>query len=165
MGVGTQISLAEYLSTTYEPDREYVDGELKERNLGTSKHSRIQGRLIVAFGQSASPLPLSPYPELRLKLGPRLYRIPDICVFVGQEPEMAVPDYPPEVAIEIVSPADRYVDIIEKLEEYRTFGVRNIWLIDPERKHFNVFDSSGLRGVSSLALPEYAFAVTPADLF
>jgi len=31
------VSLAEYLSTSYKPDKEYVDGVLEERNAGT-KH-------------------------------------------------------------------------------------------------------------------------------
>src|SRR5579862_946627 len=42
MAAGT-LSLEEYLSTVYEPDREYVDGELLERNRGESDHSGIQG--------------------------------------------------------------------------------------------------------------------------
>ncbi len=165
MGVGTQVSLAEYLSTTYEPDREYVDGELKERGVGTYKHGRLQGKLAAEFERLASSRKFFAGTEIRLKLGSQHYRIPDVCVFIDEEPQMAVPNYPPEVAVEIVSPDDRYVDIIEKLEEYRAFGVRNIWLIDPERKHLNIFDSSGLREVVSLTLPEFGFEVTAADLF
>ena len=34
-----RISLDEYLSTVYDPDCEYVDGELIERNMGESDHS------------------------------------------------------------------------------------------------------------------------------
>lgn len=78
---------------------------------------------------------------------------------------MLVPDYPPTVAIEIVSPEDRHDDLMEKLEEYRAFGVPNVWLADPQRRSLQVFDSSGLREVPSLTLPEYNFEVTPADVF
>ena len=35
----TEISLDEYLRTDYEPDCDYVDGELQERNLGEKEHS------------------------------------------------------------------------------------------------------------------------------
>src|ERR1700730_10790054 len=38
----TAVTIQEYLSTTYEPDCDYVDGEIQERNLGTFDHSRLQ---------------------------------------------------------------------------------------------------------------------------
>ena len=42
MGSATLISVAEYLTTAYSPDRDYVDGEVVERNLGELDHSSIQ---------------------------------------------------------------------------------------------------------------------------
>ena len=48
MAAGTIVPLEEYLRTSYEPDCEYVDGELVERNAGSRKHSRLQG-LLVAY--------------------------------------------------------------------------------------------------------------------
>ncbi len=165
MGATTQIPLAEYLATSYEPDREYVDGELVERSMGTYRHGRLQWKLIAAFERIQGNRRLFGCAELRLKLGPSHYRIPDLCVFADQEPQAPVPDVPPEIAIETVSPDDRHVDILTKLGEYRTFGVRNIWLINPENKQLSVFDSNGLREVPSLTLPEYGFEVKSADLF
>ena len=34
MSSATVVSVAEYLSTSYRPDLDYVDGELQERNFG-----------------------------------------------------------------------------------------------------------------------------------
>ncbi len=34
MATAVHIPLSEYLQTTYRPDRDYIDGELKERNPG-----------------------------------------------------------------------------------------------------------------------------------
>ena len=34
MATSTHISIAEYLSTVYRPDREYIDGELIKKNMG-----------------------------------------------------------------------------------------------------------------------------------
>ncbi len=42
MATATFLSLGEYLQTTYRPDREYIDGELKERNVGKWDHARVQ---------------------------------------------------------------------------------------------------------------------------
>ena len=39
MATTTLVSLAEYLSTTYEPDVEYVHGVIEERQVGESRLS------------------------------------------------------------------------------------------------------------------------------
>ena len=38
----TLIPVAEYLNTGYLPGREYIHGELRERNVGKWEHVRIQ---------------------------------------------------------------------------------------------------------------------------
>ena len=44
------VSAEEYLRTSFDgPDREYVDGEIVERNVGENQHSKAQGRLIEVF--------------------------------------------------------------------------------------------------------------------
>ncbi len=47
MGSATLIPVEEYLRSSYSPDREYVDGEIVERNLGEKTHGRIQKNLIL----------------------------------------------------------------------------------------------------------------------
>ena len=42
MPTSTVVSVEEYLSTDYSPDREYLDGAVVERNLGERSHSRLQ---------------------------------------------------------------------------------------------------------------------------
>jgi hypothetical protein len=38
----TLVSMEEYLSSSYEPDCDYVDGVLEERNLGEYDHGNLQ---------------------------------------------------------------------------------------------------------------------------
>jgi hypothetical protein len=45
------IRLEEYLATDYRPDREWIDGDLRERNLGTWEHARVQALLAAWLGQ------------------------------------------------------------------------------------------------------------------
>jgi Uma2 family endonuclease len=52
-----------------------------------------------------------------------------------------VPDTPPLVAIEILSPDDRLIEVRQKLEEYQAWGVPHIWLIDPRSHRFYTCDS------------------------
>ncbi len=41
MRTGELISMREYLSTSYDPDCDYVDGVVVERNVGEFDHSRL----------------------------------------------------------------------------------------------------------------------------
>ena len=47
----TLISIAEYLASNYDPDRDYVDGILQERHWGEYDHSRLQTR--ASFGKTS----------------------------------------------------------------------------------------------------------------
>jgi hypothetical protein len=49
------VGIAEYLSTVYDPDCDYVDGEILERNLGAFDHARLQGAPLHAFTPSRDP--------------------------------------------------------------------------------------------------------------
>lgn len=46
MAVVANVRLEEYLHTVYEPDCDYVDGVLEERNVGRNGHSATQSLLI-----------------------------------------------------------------------------------------------------------------------
>jgi hypothetical protein len=50
MATEIHIPLAEYLETSYRPDREYIDGEVRERNAGKWEHARVQWLLAHWFG-------------------------------------------------------------------------------------------------------------------
>jgi Uma2 family endonuclease len=77
---GTAISLDEYLSTVYDPDREYVDGELIERNMGESDHSAIQTMISASLYSQRRELGIHVFAELRVQVVATRYRIPDITV-------------------------------------------------------------------------------------
>ena len=47
-GSAVLVPVEEYLTTSYEPDVDYVDGELQERNLGEEEHATIQ-KFFVGF--------------------------------------------------------------------------------------------------------------------
>jgi len=45
----------------------------------------------------------------------------------------------PDLAVEVVSPNDSYVELEEKVDEYIAKGVALIWVIDPQRKRARVY--------------------------
>jgi Uma2 family endonuclease len=165
MATKAQITAEQYLHMTFEHDAEYVRGEIVERAMPDRLHSTIQFLILMAIGRLIQTHPLFPYPELRLRLEPRLFRIPDISVFGGQAPQENVPSTPPLIAIEILSKDERYHVLMQKLEEYRVWGVPNIWVVDPLAKRLSVYNEMGLQNVTSLALAGYPLELTPAALF
>jgi Uma2 family endonuclease len=161
----TQIRAEDYLRMTFEHDAEFVHGDIVERPMPDKTHARIQFLLTFQFGQVAQVQTLYPYTEFRLKVAPDIYRIPDLTVYAGSPPVEEVPSEPPLIVIEIVSKDERYSELTLKLEEYRQWGVPNIWVIDPHTRRFASYNELGLQNVSSLNLTDYSFQLTPAELF
>ncbi|MCG6939685.1 MAG: Uma2 family endonuclease [Thiohalocapsa sp.] len=48
-------------------------------------------------------------------------------------------DVPPELAIEVVSPNDRWTEIDEKVNEYLACGVQAVWIIDPRTRRVSSY--------------------------
>ena len=49
MGVKTLVSVEEYLTSVYDPDVDYVDGELEDRYAGEKDHAKFQVRMLQLF--------------------------------------------------------------------------------------------------------------------
>ena len=47
----------------------------------------------------------------------------------------------PEVVVEIVSPNDRWQDLRQKIEDYFSIGVDQVWVVEPSTRNFLVFDA------------------------
>ncbi len=133
MATSVQIPVEEYLHTSYRPDREYVDGEVRERNLGKWEHARIQWLLAAWFGTHETQWSCMGSTEQRVAVSPSRIRIPDLVVLnAGHPPDILVE--PPLLVIEILSPDDTYSDIQERATDYRNMGVKTIWIIDPKTR-------------------------------
>jgi Uma2 family endonuclease len=131
MSTTALISVEEYLSTTYRPDCDFVDGEVIERNVGTKDHSKLQGEVLAWFRDRRRELRLTAFPELRIRVTPGRYRIPDICVVALPEPYEQIFTQPPYICIEVLSPEDSFRRLQERLDDYLAMGVPNIWVLDP----------------------------------
>jgi Uma2 family endonuclease len=131
MSTAALISVDEYLSTLYRPDCDFIDGELIERNLGTKDHSKLQGQIFVWFHQRRGDFNLSAFVEQRIQVGPRRYRIPDVCVVPLPEPDEQIFTQPPYICIEVLSPDDSFPKLQARFDDYLSMGVANIWVLDP----------------------------------
>ena len=124
------ITLAEYMDTSYEPDCDYVDGFLEERNVGRNKHSRTQSRLMSRLFSEEKQHGFCVYVSLRVQVSPRRVRIPDVCLLRSDDRD-EVTQKPPLLWIEILSPEDRWSPIQTRLNDALHMGVPTIWVIDP----------------------------------
>jgi Uma2 family endonuclease len=50
-------------------------------------------------------------------------------------------DVVPDLAIEVVSPNDSAEDLMDKVDEYFSAGVRQVWVVYPRRRLVQVYDS------------------------
>jgi Uma2 family endonuclease len=141
MSTATMVSLEEYLNTSYDPDVEYVDGVLVERNVGDWLHSLIQRNVILAL--SFKYRHIYAVPELRSQTKATRYRLPDVCVLLAPPKTRYLLDAA-HIAIEILSESDSATEVLEKLEEYAAKGVPNIWLLDPRLQHMSTYRDGNL---------------------
>jgi Uma2 family endonuclease len=132
----TQVPLDVYLSTSYEPDAEYVDGVVEERPMGENDHSSWQHALELWFGLRAREWGIRVRPELRVQVSAGNFRVPDVTILDRSLPVEQVITHPPVAVFEILSPEDTMTRMMTKLADYERMGIRTILVLDPEGKHF-----------------------------
>ena len=109
MAVGTMVPLEEYLSTNYDPDCDWIDGELVERNMGEFDHSSLQMTIAALLHSQRRAAGIHVFPELRMQVAPRRYRVPDIAV--TKRKGRGILREPAFLCVEILSPEDRVTRI------------------------------------------------------
>ncbi|AXC10975.1 protein of unknown function DUF820 [Acidisarcina polymorpha] len=144
MTTSTLIPVAEYLSASYRPDCEYVDGELRERNVGESDHSILQAAITAWFWNHRREWQIEVRPEQRVQVSPTRYRVPDICLLKANQAREPIARMPPLVCIEILSKDDTLRSTRERVKDYLTFGTKHVWLLDPAEREAFVCTQRGL---------------------
>jgi Uma2 family endonuclease len=105
--------------------------------------ANVKGELYSALREIGRPLGYEVWVEqhIRTKSGLVRYRVPDVCVTLG-EPEEEIFTEPPFLCVEILSPDDSALELRARIDEYLEFGVPCVWIIDPESKGFATADSA-----------------------
>jgi Uma2 family endonuclease len=167
MASATQISATEYLSTSYRPDCDLVDGQLIERNMGEFDHSKLQGALVIWFGKHQREWNIHVLPEQRVQVKPNRFRIPDVCVVSRDQPIEPVFTHPPLICIEILSKDDSLRSMQARIDDYLNFGVPNIWILDPETRRAYICDRTGLHAPQTavLEVPNTPISIPLPGLF
>jgi len=142
----------EYLAKTWRPDREYVDGEVRERNLGEADHSDLQTTLSTWLKNRRREWNVRVYVEQRVQVSRSRYRVPDVSVVSGSRPKEQIITHPPLICIEVLSKDDTIRSMKERVAEYVAMGVPNIWLFEPQDREVWVCTADAMTKVTSSTL-------------
>lgn len=122
---------------------ELIDGRLKEKLMG-AESDEIGGLLLTQFNIFIRPKKLGRAYASQTGFQcfpgkPKLVRMPDTSfVSAGRLPNDRSPEgyikVAPDIAVEVISPNEMYEEVEEKVAEYRSAGVKLIWIISPKSK-------------------------------
>ncbi len=132
---GLRMTADEYLALGETPERyELIEGTVV---MSPSPKPNHQELLVEILGQlrnwDRSNRAHRFFPDTDVRLDSGLVYRPDVSVYLRTRlPEL--PDRlatPPDLVIEILSPASKVIDLITKRDDYERFGVLEYWVVDP----------------------------------
>ena len=148
------VSVEQYLSSSYEHDMEFIDGELKEKPMPTPLHAFVQGLLCQWFLNHTREWGVLALPEARTQVRPRNFRLPDVSIArVGTRFERTL-DAPSLIAIEVLSADDTFSELLHRASDLSRMGVENIWLLDPDDRTAYRYTDGDWRTAAALEVPE-----------
>lgn len=167
MATSALIPVSEYLSTSYEPDCDYVDGEVQERNLGETEHSDLQTQIAELLRTTESKKFIRTNTEPRVQVKETRFRVPDVCVRRVSDPKGRFITHAPLVCIEVLSPEDRMSRTREKVRDYLGMGVREVWVFDPATRSVLIFAEGSIveQSRGELKVPETPLSIQLSDIF
>src|SRR2546428_6400733 len=128
-----------------ETHAEWVDGWVVPMSPIGGLHDQLVAflRALMRLFLEAHPVGQDRGDPFQMKTGPDLPgRAPDL-IFIASENlsrlHKTFLEGPADIAVEVISPESLYRDREEKYREYERGGVREYWLIDPERQQAQFF--------------------------
>lgn len=137
--------------------REILHGQwadIDEASMASELHGAIATNLIVALGTYVKHHQLGwVYPGDTTYIleedaqGVQLLRLPDVSVVsasrVKTQQRQTYDQQAPDLAIAMISPSERAVDIRAKLRDYLRTGVQQVWHVYPDTQEVVVHDAHG----------------------
>ncbi len=143
------MSLTAEAELVLDPEKEYeiVNGQPEEKEMASAFHGGVGGRLIIELGYYCKIHKLGAVytPDTTFQIGIN-ERLPDVSfISAARLPKDGEPTtkwmIAPDLAIEIISPNDLYGKVKNKIREYLTAGVKEVWIVEPEFKMITIYRS------------------------
>lgn len=127
---------------------ELIDGILVEKSMG-AKESFLAMELgfWIRLYLRDNPLGVILGPDATLRIMPHLIRLPDLAFIAsenlpgGMIPSEPVPDLVPDLAVEVLSEGNTRSEMARKRKEFFYAGTSQIWIVDPNKRTVDVYDS------------------------
>jgi len=161
-----------------KPETEWVRGRALQKVSPQRTHSMLQGALTSELRRWARGRG-NVGPEWRFRVAPpgevRRPLVPDVAYVSNErlrplgDAELEIPPIAPDVAVEILSPDDRRIDVDDKIAVYLRAGSSLVLVVDPQRRIVELHDSARTLclnesdAIEHQALPEFSYSVR--DLF
>ena len=139
-------TLDDYYALPDEKRVELIDGEFYDMSSPSSIHQLLcleLAHLLLEFirSKNGSCVPFASPIDVQLDCDDRTMVEPDVIVVCDRSKIIKRCIYgSPDLVIEILSPSTRGKDMFIKLSKYRNAGVREYWLVDPDKKQVIVYD-------------------------
>lgn len=159
MSTAARIPEEQYLHSTFEPDAEYVNGEIRVRAMGTYSHADWQQAIQRWFAEHQKEWNVRSVSEQRVNTAPGHHRVPDVAVLDRANPREEIVTVAPLAVFEVLSPDDRVQELYEKLDEYAAMGIPNIWVVDPKTGVFKRYEDACLKPETHFASRDIAFSI------
>lgn len=125
---------------------ELIDGKMYRMEAPARVHQKVVGELFyqissyIKANQGACEVYLSPF-AVYISRDNHNYVEPDIVVVCDRDKlDDAGCQGAPDWIIEVLSPGSRKLDCSIKLFKYRAAGVREYWIVDPEKQTVRAYD-------------------------
>lgn len=139
-------TLEDYLALPEERRVELIDGEFYEMYAPTTGHQAIGGfihkqLLDHVLDRKGPCMPLMSPVDVQLDCDDKTVVQPDVMIVCDKDKfrggrVFGAPDY----LAEVLSPSTRKKDMSLKLYKYSNAGVREYWMVDPEKQKIVVYD-------------------------
>lgn len=123
---------------------ELVNGELKEKEMGAlaSWVGNKIGAKLDAYTEQRGGFAFGDGASYRCYDDPEQIRKPDAS-YIRPGRLLEIPEgfleISPDLAVEVVSPTDRYREVEEKAEEFLEAGVVLVWVVNPSNRSVRIF--------------------------
>ena len=133
-----------------EGKQELVRGRVIEMAPASGEHGDTQTDIVVALKPFAKSRGLGYVVSevgFTLSKGPDIVRAPDVAFIARERFPDGLParfiDGSPDIAVEVVSPNDSHIDVMEKVGEYLDAGTRLVWVASRRTRSVTVHRSDG----------------------
>jgi Uma2 family endonuclease len=157
-----------------KPETEWVRGRPLQKVNPQRTHSWLQGALTIELTRWATGRG-EVGPEWRFRVAPpgeiRRPLVPDVAYVSNErlrnlsDADLEVPPLAPDVAVEILSPDDRRIDVDDKISAYLRAGSSLVIVVDPQPRIVELHDPSTFvalnenDAIEHAALPGFSYSV------